>query len=71
MRESIPFGEILEAAESLSVDDQAMLISVLKNRLREHRRAEVIEDSHQAEREFAQDKCRPVSPDELMREILS
>lgn len=71
MGNSVPFGEILEAADELPVEDQETLIAILKNRLRERRRAELLKDIQEAEKEFQEGKCRPVTPDELMREILS
>ncbi len=71
MQPPLPFGEILEAADVLPIEDQETLIDILKNRLRERRRAELLKDIQEAEKEFKDGKCRPASPDELMREILS
>ncbi|MEM8720114.1 MAG: hypothetical protein AAGE84_12485 [Cyanobacteria bacterium P01_G01_bin.39] len=67
----INFGDILEAAEQLSVEDREDLIRILQNRLREQKRADVISDVRESEREFAQGKCQPVTPEQLMKEILS
>ncbi|MEM7594718.1 MAG: hypothetical protein AAF383_25015 [Cyanobacteria bacterium P01_A01_bin.83] len=64
------FGDILEAAEKLSVEDREDLIRILQNRLREQKRADVIRDVRQSEQEFAQGKCQPVTPEQLMKEIL-
>ena len=71
MQNSVPFGEILEAADGLPVEDQEALIAILKNRLRERRRAELLQDIREAEKEFREGKCQPATPDEIMREILS
>ena len=71
MQNPLPFGEILEAADDLPVEDQEALIAILKNRLRERRRTELLQDIHEAEKEFCEGKCQPASPDEIMREILS
>lgn len=71
MQSSVPFGEVLEAANNLPLEDQETLIDILKNRLRERRRAELVKDIQEAEKEFEKGECRPVTPDELMREILS
>ncbi len=71
MAHSQPFGEILEAADGLPVEDQETLVTILKNRLRERRRAELAKDIQDAGKEFEKGNCRPVTPDELMREILS
>ena len=71
MQKSVPFGQILEAADDLPIEDQETLIAILKNRLRERRRAELAKDIQEAGKEFEKGSCRPVAPDELMREILS
>ncbi len=65
------FAEILEAADQLSLEDQENLINILQNRLRARRRAERVRDVQEAQKEFAQGKCQPVTPEQLMEEILS
>ncbi|MBI2815688.1 MAG: hypothetical protein HYX72_01990 [Acidobacteria bacterium] len=70
MQKSMPFGEILEAADNLPIEDQATLVTILKNRLRERVRAELVKDIQDADKEFEQGKVQPVTPDELIREIL-
>lgn len=67
----ISFADILEAAEQLSVEDREDLIRILQNRLREQKRADLISDVRESEQEFAQGKCQPVTPEQLMKEILS
>ena len=71
MGNPVPFGEILEAADDLTVEDQETLIDILKSRLRDRRRAELAKDIQEAGKEFEERTCRPVTPDELMREIQS
>ena len=70
MANEIHYREILEAAEGLSVEDQETLVEVLRSRLRERRRAELARDVQAAEKEFAEGRCQPASPAELMKEIL-
>ena len=70
MGNTVPFGEILEAADDLPVEDQETLLDILKSRLRDRRRAELAKDIQEAGKEFEKGSCRPVTPDELMREIL-
>ncbi len=67
----INFAEILEAAEQLSIEDREDLIRILQNRLREQKRADLVKDVREAGQEFAQGKCQPVTPEQLMKEILS
>lgn len=65
------FGEILEEADRLPLEDQETLIEVLQKRTRDHRRTELARDIQEAQKEFEEGTCRPATADELMREILS
>jgi len=65
------FADILEAAEQLPLEDQENLIHILQNRLRDHKRAALVRDVHQAQQEFAQGKCHPVTPEQVLEELLS
>ncbi|WP_159788639.1 hypothetical protein [Sodalinema gerasimenkoae] len=65
------FADILDSADRLSVEEQEDLIRILQNRLRDRNRAERIRDVRDAENEFLEGKCRPVTPQQLMEEILS
>ncbi len=65
------FAEILERADELPLEDQENLIRILQNRLRDKRRAERVRDVKEAQLEFAQGKCQPVTPEQLMEKILS
>lgn len=71
MANHLQYREILEGAEGLSVEDQETLVEILKSRLRERRRAELARDVQAAQHEFAEGRCQPSTPDELMKEILS
>ncbi len=65
------FAEILEATDKLSPEDQENLIDILQNRLRDRRRAEKIRDVQEVQKDFAEGKCQPVTPEQLMEEIIS
>ncbi|WP_036483039.1 hypothetical protein [Myxosarcina sp. GI1] len=67
----INFGEILEAAEQLSIEEREDLIRILQNRLREQKRADVVKDVREAQQEFERGECQPVTLEQLMKEILS
>jgi len=71
MKTSLPFGEILDAADALSIEDQEALIAVLRRRIIESRRQEILKDIHEAEQEFDRGQCRPATAAELMKEIIS
>ena len=66
----MPFGEVLEAADRLSQDEQHELVAILNRRLAQAARQRVVAEVKDARKEFAAGGCSPVAPDELMREIL-
>ena len=70
MSQAIPFGEVLEAADQLSPDEQKELAAILNRRLAQAARQRVAADIQEARQEFAAGRCVPATPDELMREIL-
>lgn len=71
MEKTTAFDQILEAADKLSLGDQEALLQVLHPRLIERRQEELAKDIEQARREFQAGRCRPITPSELMNEILS
>jgi hypothetical protein len=71
MPNTTPFSEALEAVEKLTLPEQEELIDILRRRMIEQRRAELVKDVLDAEREFQAGGSRPVSPNELIKEILS
>ena len=65
------FADIVEAIDQLPLEDQENLIYLLQNRLREQKRAELVRDVDEAQQEFAQGKCKPATPEQIMEDILS
>ena len=63
------FDEALDVVELLPDDQQADLIEVVRRRLAERGRQQVIADAEDARREFAEGNIRPMTVGELMREI--
>jgi hypothetical protein len=70
MADTLPFGEVLEAADHLSQDEQEELIAILQRRLAQAARQRLAAEIQEARQEFAQGRCAPATPEELMREIL-
>jgi hypothetical protein len=68
---SLPFNEVVEAVDQLSIEEQEAVAGILRRRLAEAGRKRVAAEIREAEREFTDGGCRPVTPDELMDEILS
>jgi hypothetical protein len=69
MAKALLFGEVLEAIDTLSLEDQETLEGILRRRIIERRRAELVQDVQEAQQEFQAGQCRPVTPEELMQEI--
>ena len=70
MSQAMPFGEVLEAADQLSPDEQKELAAILNRRLAQAARHRVAAEIQEARQEFAQGRCVPASPDEIIREIM-
>ena len=70
MSKVLPFGEVLEAADRLSQDEQEELIAILHRRLAQFARQRLASEIKEARQEFAEGRCVPTTPDQLMREIL-
>ena len=69
MTDGMPFGEVLEAADQLSAEEQQTLIDILHRRLSQACRRLLAAEIQEARREFAEGRCKPATPEELMREI--
>ncbi len=71
MDNTATFSNALELADHLPIEDQEMLIDVLKHRLAERRRKMLVSDVENSRRDFENDVCLPASVDDLMKEVLS
>lgn len=66
MENTLPFGEILEAADKLPIADQESLRDILAKRIIERRRDELSQEVRDAVKEYEAGRCKTVTPDELM-----
>ena len=71
MSHPLPFAEVLEVVLQLRPDQQEALLYIVRRSLGERGRARVEASVREANEEFASGGCRAVTPDEMMREILS
>lgn len=65
------FDEILDDVEKLSLEEQETLIDILNRRVIDRRRLELAKEIQEAQKEFQEGSVKPVTPDELMKEVLS
>ena len=70
MTQPLRFGEVLDAADQLSPDEQGELIAILNRRLALAGRQRLVDEVEEARKDFAEGRCLPATPDEIMREIL-
>ena len=70
MEKTTLFGEVLEAVDQLSLDEQEELSEVLNRRIIEYRRDELARDTQDAQQEFQKGKCSAATATEIMEEIL-
>lgn len=71
MEHTMPFGELLEAIDKLSLDEQETLMDILHRHVAERSRKVLAAEIQEARKEFAEGQCRPATVEELMKEILS
>jgi hypothetical protein len=70
MEKSTTFAEVLETVDRLSDEDQEVLVEIVRRRIAELGRKRLIGEALEAQREFTQGDCLPISADDLMSEIL-
>ena len=68
---TVRFGDVLEAVDQLSIPDQETLLEVVRRRLVEARRAEILDEVKRGEKEFGEGQCQEATPADLMKEILA
>ncbi len=62
------FSDVLDAAQGLSADEQEALLEILRRRLAERRRTQLVREVREARAEFAAGQARPGTIDEIMDE---
>ncbi len=65
------FQEVLDVVETLPPDDQVLLIEIVRQRLIQDRRAELIAEVAEARQAYQQGNVRRGTVDDLMRELMA
>ena len=63
------FSDVVDAADKLSIDEQETLVEILRRRIAERNRAELVRDVKDARAEFAGGQSRPASVSDIMDEV--
>ena len=69
MEKTSTFDKAIAVVEALPPEDQAILVDIITNRLRQRRRDELIEAVAEAERDYACGNVRRGSVADLMAEL--
>ena len=71
MPQNATFDSVLDEAEQLSLDEQETLVEVLRHRVAEHRRNQIVRDVQAAREEFLRGDCLPTTAADLLAELQS
>jgi hypothetical protein len=66
---AIQFSKILDIIDALPMEEQEALVDIVKHRLTEQTRKQIIASVLEAREEYSQDRCRQVTVDQLRDEI--
>lgn len=64
------FADVLEAAGNLPLDAREDLVEILHKRSIEERRNKLAKEIKNARSEYKHNKCKAVSADDIMKEII-
>ena len=67
--QSLSFQDLIDAVESLPLDDQSMLVELINKRITEKRRAELVAEVHEARRAFKNGEVKRGMIEDLMRDL--
>lgn len=71
IKDKFTFNDVVDSVDKLSLDEQETLMEVLHRRLIENRRLELAKEIQNAQQEFKEGSCKPTTPSEILKEILS
>ena len=65
------YGQVLDSIEALPEEQQESLLDIVRKRLTERRRSELVKLVAEARKEFKSGKIRPATTSEIMRKVLA
>ena len=69
MGDESTFDQILEAIEQLPSEQQTVLVQIVRKRLAERARQQVVLDANEAREEHRRGEIRPMSVENLIRDL--
>lgn len=67
---AVRFADLVEMIDRLPLDERESLVEVVQRRNSDDERRRIAASIRSARREYKRGRAKPVTPDELMREIL-
>ncbi|MSQ48429.1 MAG: hypothetical protein EXR78_08645 [Deltaproteobacteria bacterium] len=71
MEQTLPFGDVLDAIDQLSLEEQETLVDIVQRRVTERSRKLLASEIREAQEEFTEGRCQAVTVEELMKEVLA
>ena len=68
---AVRFADLVEMIDRLPLDQRESLVDVVRKRIAHEERRRIAASIRSARREHGRGRCKPATPDELMREILA
>lgn len=66
MEHAIPFGDVVEAVDHLTLEEQEELVEIVRKRMIAQRRGEILLDIQEAEQEYRQGQCSVLTANEAV-----
>jgi hypothetical protein len=67
--QSMSFQDLIDAVESLPLDDQSMLVELINKRIIEKRRAELVREVEEARDAFRKGEVKRGTVEDLMKDL--
>ncbi len=67
--QSLSFQDLIDAVESLPLDDQSMLVELINKRITEKRRAELVGEVGEAREAFRKGEVKHGTVEDLMKDL--
>jgi hypothetical protein len=67
--QSLSFQDLIDAVESLPLDDQSMLVELINKRITEKRRAELVGEVGEAREAFRKGEVKHGAVEDLMKDL--
>jgi hypothetical protein len=71
MAHVLRFGDVVEAADQLTLEEQEELLDIVKKRMIARRRTELLRTVEEADADFREGRCRAMTADEIVTGIFT